>query len=238
MIAEPPKRWLGDRGSLVARNDTAPRPFRIGGDIRQRCSAKIAGASVGRFMLPKPQGLIVTGLLEKLVRANASLARGTHCVPWRFSALAPERVLPLAKRGSLRPPRLWTPAGDGARDGAAPVSAAFLRVLGAPVVSTAGAMPTSALPDGSGDCAVEGSDEGGDGAADDEDVAAPVPASYVALLDDEHESSPTQASGPIRALAVIRLSVASMRTVPPGCRLFQASPARKECRQGPATTVR
>jgi hypothetical protein len=104
---------------------------------------------------------------------------------------------------------LWTAAGDDAPDDATLESATLPPVLDPPVLSGLDAIPTSAFPGSSGDCVAEGADDLAAGAADG-DVAAPV--TYVAFLDGEQESSPTQTSGPSRALAVIRRNTASMYT--------------------------
>jgi len=193
----------GDRGHRVAWVGRAPRFF--GGRAPQRGLATFGGAIVGRFMLPRPHGLIVIGLFEKLDRAGALLARGTHGVPCRFRALARERVVPWATRRSVPPP--------------------LPRAVVPPVVSAPGAMPTSVLAVNPGDWVAGATDEADDGVADDEGLAAPSPVSIVDLWGAEHDSSPAQTSGPSRTLAVIRLTAASVYTVPPGCGRCQTSAA-------------
>lgn len=177
---------------------------------RQRGLARLGGAIVGRFMLPTPQGLTALGLLEKSARASALLATGTHGRPWRLSGRAPSLVVPLAWRRSSRLACLGAAAGNDAWDGATAVSVAPAAVPERVAVSAARAMAVSALPDESGDAAVEGTDEGGDVATDDGDAAAPDAVSYLALSGDEHESNPTQVREPSRALAVVRLSPISL----------------------------
>jgi hypothetical protein len=105
---------------------------------------------------------------------------------------------------------LGAAAGNDALDGATAVSAVPADVPEPLVVLAGRAMVVSALPDESGDAAVEGTDKGGDVATDDGEAAAPAAVSYLALSDDEHESNPTQVREPSRALAVVRLSTISL----------------------------
>ena len=189
-------------------------------------------------MLPRPHGLIVIGLFEKLDRAGALLARGTHDVPCRFSALALDGAVLWATWRLVGPPLLWTATDDAAPDGAAALSPPLPRVVVPRVESAPGAMPTSVLAVNPGDWVAGATDEADDGVADDEGLAAPSPVSIVDLWGAEHDSSPAQTSGPSRTLAVIRLTAASVYTVPPGCGRCQTSAAVDDTGRGAVMAVR
>ena len=160
-------------------------------------------------MLPRPQGLMPTGLLEKSVRVRALAASRTQRTPSRFNA----RVA-WTERRSPNEPCLGTAAGDGARDCAA--------------------LESTALPPDCvavKDCVAEGTGELGCAAFDESEA---VSVSCVALCADEHESSPTPTSAPSTPLAVIRQSVVSMCTLLAGWRSLQPSQALEDTGRTPA----